>query len=111
MSRYYNRSIAINNDSAYADQLTEKQVTHIRQYTSPEFKKISISDRANLQKVARTWKQGDRLWKLAAEYYNDPSLWWIIAWYNQKPTESHFTMGSTVLIPLPVERLLELFEV
>jgi nucleoid-associated protein YgaU len=111
MSRYYNRTIAVNDDPSYADHLTRRQIKHIRQYTSPEFKKISANDRRALQRVTRVWKQSDRLWKLAAEYYNDPGLWWVIAWYNQRPTENHFVTGGSVLIPLPIEKVLELFEV
>jgi hypothetical protein len=33
-------------------------------------------------------------------------MWWLIGWYNQKPTEAHFKIGDTVLIPLPLEEIL-----
>ena len=110
MSRYYNRVVANNNNQSYTEFLEEKQIKSIRQYTSPEFNKISAIERSKLKRVSLTWKLGDRLWKYAADFYNDPSLWWVIAWYNQKPTEGHFQIGDTILIPLPIESVLELFE-
>ena len=110
MSRYDNRNIVANRDKAYSHIVRKKGVRSIQHFTSPELVKITASDRARLQRATRIWKQGDRLWKLAAEFYNDPSLWWVIAWYNQKPTEGHFQLGSTVLIPLPIEDVLGIFE-
>ena len=35
------------------------------------------------------------------KYYGDAEYWWLIAWYNNKPTESHFKLGDVVYIPLP----------
>ncbi|WP_286970079.1 hypothetical protein [Algoriphagus sp.] len=26
-------------------------------------------------------------------------MWWIIAFYNQKPTDAHFTIGEEMYIP------------
>ena len=36
-------------------------------------------------------------------------LWWVLAWYNEKPTESHFEVGGVVLIPTPVEEVISFF--
>ena len=46
---------------------------------------------------------GDKLYKFAHEYYGDPNLWWVIAWYNNKPTDAHFKLGETVYIPRELE--------
>jgi hypothetical protein len=27
-------------------------------------------------------------------------MWWIIAFYNQKPTDAHFTIGEEMYIPV-----------
>jgi len=46
---------------------------------------------------------------LAAKHYGDPNLWWVLAWYNKKPTESHFSVGDTVYIPTPAEEVVAFF--
>ena len=74
---------------------------------------------SSLDVVAHVWSVGDRFYKLALTYYNvrcirrssytdygDPKLWWVIAWYNQKPTEGHVTGGDTVLVPRNITELL-----
>ena len=60
----------------------------------------------NLADDAHVWSVGDRFYKLAQMYYNDPSLWWVLAWYNQKPTEGHVELGDTILVPRNIDDLL-----
>ena len=43
------------------------------------------------------------MYKYAYEYYGDTNHWWVIAWYNNKPTDSHFNLGDTVYIPFPLD--------
>tara|TARA_B100000963_G_C22548288_1_gene635502 strand:- start:550 stop:897 length:348 start_codon:yes stop_codon:yes gene_type:complete len=45
------------------------------------------------------YKTGDRLYKFALKHYGDVDLWWVIAWYNNKPTDAHFKIGDVVYIP------------
>ena len=54
-----------------------------------------------------TWGLGSRLHKLSEIYYGDPSYWWIVALYNKKPTEAHYSIGDIVRIPVPLETALE----
>ena len=44
---------------------------------------------------------------LAAEHYGNPKYWWVIAWYNQRPTENMLNLGNTIIIPKPLEVVLE----
>lgn len=111
MSRYNNRNIFTNDTEQYSNIARAKNIKFIQHYSSPVLRKITVKQRASLTREKRIWGQGDRLWKFAAEYYGDPSLWWVIAWYNEKPTDSHFEYGSTVLIPVPIEDVLALFGV
>ena len=52
------------------------------------------------------WSVGDRYYKLAIDNYGDASYWWVIAMFNQRPTEANWTVGEVVQIPLPLERFL-----
>lgn len=49
------------------------------------------------------YKTGDKLYKFAFKYYGDVDLWWIIAWYNNKPTDAHFKLGDVVYIPTELD--------
>ena len=56
------------------------------------------------------WKLGDRFYKLADQYYGDPTLWWIIAWYNRMPTESHAEGGLRPKHTLTTRRYFKFME-
>jgi nucleoid-associated protein YgaU len=108
-NRYDNRIIRTNAQEIHKDLLDRRGLRKVKQYTTPTLNDITAQERASLQRVEHVWKIGDRLYKLAAQYYGDPELWWLISWYNQKPTESHFKIGDIVLIPLPLEDVSYLF--
>lgn len=55
--------------------------------------------RDEINHFTEVYKTGDRLYKFAYKYYGDVDLWWVIAWYNNKPTDSHFKLGDVVYIP------------
>lgn len=55
---------------------------------------------------------GDRLDLFAADYYQDTSLWWVIASANNLPGNSlHIVPGTQIRIPNDVNRILTQFEV
>ena len=105
-SRYSTRPIGINDTEAYESLREQRNVKTMRQYFTPDLKHPTPSDIAKLTTAAHTWKSGDRFFKLAHKYYNDSSLWWVIAWFNQTPTESHLQIGDVIEIPTPLERAL-----
>jgi nucleoid-associated protein YgaU len=49
---------------------------------------------------------GDKYYKLADAFYGDSRDWWVIAKFNQKPTESHVKIGDIILIPKPLSVIL-----
>lgn len=55
--------------------------------------------RNDLTHIQRVYTMGDKLYKFAYEYYGNTDYWWIIAWYNNKPTDAHFNIGDIVYIP------------
>jgi nucleoid-associated protein YgaU len=61
---------------------------------------------SNFNTIGHVWTSSDKFYNLAAEYYSDPEMWWVIAFYNQKPTEFHLSPGDIVYIPTPLETVL-----
>lgn len=79
----------------------------ITQYETPILTNVTtLDEEESLTVETHMWKTGDRLYKLAATYYNDPSYWWIIAWFNLKPTEHHIQAGEVLEIPLPLQQIM-----
>lgn len=108
-SRYDNRTIGTNKSKLYRKQLDNRGVKFIEQYTTANVTYPTARERSFLNPATVVWSVGDRLYKLAHEYYGDSTYWWLIAWYNQKPTESHFVVGDVVEIPLPFNRALSAY--
>ena len=104
--RYYNQRIFVNAHEAYKRYLQEKGMKSIRQYNTPKFKHPTVEDMRNFKTVNRIWTTGDRFHKLASEYYQKPEMWWVIALFNQKPTEFHVNPGDIIQIPLPLETVI-----
>tara|TARA_Y100001937_G_scaffold84991_1_gene114979 strand:+ start:923 stop:1261 length:339 start_codon:yes stop_codon:yes gene_type:complete len=106
--RYSNRKIIRNltEDYSHEERSQYKGVTGIDHYTSPIIPYPSLEDMATMRTLKRIWKTGDRLYKYADEYYDSPKHWWIIAWFNSKPTEAHFKNGDVFYIPVPLSHVL-----
>ena len=108
-SRYSNREIRTNFNRKYIEFFRTRNVNLISQYTTPNDKPITSEDVLGLTRLSHIWSLGDRFYKLAAEHYGDPALWWVIAWYNRMPTEAHVKIGWVVTIPHPIEDVLQLW--
>ena len=108
-SRYGNRNIIKNSLSQYSKQLTNRNVNFIDQYTTANFSYPSDDLLGRLQVENEIWAVGSRFYKLADKHYGDPSLWWIIPWFNQILLESDFATGDVVLIPKPLNVVLSFF--
>jgi nucleoid-associated protein YgaU len=55
---------------------------------------------------------GDRLDSLAYSYYNDSTLWWVIAMANNNATKGALypAPGTQLRIPVNINNVLEQFE-
>jgi len=105
--RYKNQNIFKNIKEQYRRYFKKTRgIESIRQYNTPRFKHPSVDDMRNFNTIKHVWRSNDRLYKLAHEYYEDSEMWWVIALYNQKPTEFHFKEGDVVYIPVPLETIL-----
>ena len=110
-SRYDNRIVFKNENEHYKKFFKERSVLLIRHYNTPRISYPSQKQINNLSVVQHVWAVGDRYYKLASNYYKNPKHWWLIAWYNQAPTEGHLKIGDLVYIPMPLERALQYFGV
>jgi hypothetical protein len=82
----------------------------ITQWETENISPITFSDYNKIQTKDHIWRFGDRFYKLADETYDNPGLWWILAWFNGKPTESHVEVGEIIKIPLDIDVMTEIWE-
>jgi nucleoid-associated protein YgaU len=110
-TRYRNRFKFRNENELYNEHFKDRDVKYINQFTTPQLGYVDATQFSKLQISSHIWTAGDRLYKLADEHYGNSELWWVIAWFNKKPTEAHFQIGDQVLIPKPLNKVLELMGV
>ena len=101
ISRYRKIGTVRNAKEQYEEFFEPRGVKSVLQHRSVEvFEPVPAG---TLNYEMRVWKQADRFWKLAQEYYQDPRYWWVIAQFNQKPTEAHLSNGDIIIIPMPLQ--------
>jgi hypothetical protein len=106
MSRYSGRKKFINNSEYYSPLLEKRGISSLRQYGTPRLNHISPNQVSSLNTIPHLWKTGDRYFKIAFDHYGDSKLWWVIAWFNRKPTESDVNFGDVIYVPHPLDRIL-----
>ncbi len=104
--RYFNRNIFLNTREAYRRYLKKRGKENIIQYATGKFKHPTAKESLQLNVVNHIWQSGDKYFKLADQYYSDPEMWWVIALYNQKPTEFHVNAGDIIYVPTPLDVVL-----
>ena len=109
MPRYDDRLILLNKDPLYRTVLKRRGLTRMMQYETAIMRYPTPEDLRDITRVRHIWKVGDKFYKVANSYYLMPEYWWVIAWYNKTPSESDLEIGSVVLIPTPLEAVLDLF--
>jgi len=109
MSRYTSRPIVKNRNRLYDSVRRKKDLSNIRQYASPTIIHPNEVEMRQFHAVSHLWKFSDRYYKLADLYYGDVQKWYLIAWFNQRPTEAHINIGDIIYIPLPLEVALRTF--
>lgn len=109
--RYLNRHIVrnANEDYVYEEDSEYKVRIPIDHYTTPRLKFPTPQQASNLIVKKKIWTVGDRLYNLSEEHYGTSKYWWVIAWYNTKPTEAHFNLGDIVYIPTPLSNILSYY--
>jgi hypothetical protein len=100
------RSTLINRSRLYKTKAKGRNLNFFRHLSTPTFNSVSPEEINELNIIDHIWVVGDRYFKLADKYYGDPEKWWIIAWFNKKPTDAHVKAGDRIHIPLPLEKIL-----
>jgi nucleoid-associated protein YgaU len=111
ISRYDNTRIAVNNSKSYKQLFMNRNVKNINQFVTANIDPITMEQALELDIQTHVWKLGDRYYKLAHQFYGQAHLWWVIALFNQKPTESHLSTGDVLNIPTPIETVLEYLDI
>lgn len=108
-SRYSKRTIFTNNKEKYKKAFFkyERGIEQLVQYNSPIF---SYPQPGELAIDTARWSSSSKMYNIAYAAYGDASLWWLIAWFNQKPTEAHWSIGDVVYIPSPPDAAISIFE-
>ena len=81
------------------DEVVQTKTLRLNEPTEEEL-------RTELTFVERVYGHGDKVYKYAYELYGDTEYWWIIAWFNNKPTDTHCSIGDIIHIPMPLDRAL-----
>lgn len=110
-SRYAGTPEFINSSQVYREIFEDRGVVQIKQYGTRNLIYPTKRQVDQMDIVAHRWVYGDMYYKLAFENYGDSSMWWVIAFFNQAPTESHLRFGSIVYVPHPIERVLGFYGV
>lgn len=106
MTKRLTRKVVRNAEELYEHEFRKRDVKYIDHYPTAHLHHPTAKQVASLDLKSHVWKIGDKFFKLAHQHYGDSRLWWIIAWFNQKPTESHVELGEVINIPLPLSRAL-----
>jgi len=102
------RRIRKNKNRLYREMFRERGVKHIMQFMTPNLKHPTVEQIRTLDRRGHIWVRGDRFYKLAHKYYGKPEYWWVIAWFNQTPTEAHVEIGDVIKIPLPLHKVFDM---
>tara|TARA_Y100000593_G_C4044270_1_gene206659 strand:- start:83 stop:442 length:360 start_codon:yes stop_codon:yes gene_type:complete len=110
-SRYTERELFTNTDPGYVESIFDKRdVQQILQYNTARFYYPTIQERQAMSMTPKIWTSTSRLYNLAATVYGDSRLWWVLAWFNQKPTEAHFKVGDVYYVPDSPAEIIRFFK-
>ena len=105
-TRYRDREKFTNTEETSEHLREARGVKKIEHYNTAEFRELTENDFSEIKEVPHTWTTGDRFYKLSYKYYGVTTYWWIIARYNNCPTEAHVKLGQQIFIPVPLNKML-----
>tara|TARA_A100001515_G_scaffold13479_1_gene10193 strand:+ start:622 stop:963 length:342 start_codon:yes stop_codon:yes gene_type:complete len=111
ISRYQLRGKALNKNKLYDETFKKRGVKYVKHYRTPNLRFPTQKELKRIESVEHIWKLGDRYEKLAFDFYGDPEYWWVIAWFNRRPTDFQNRIGDVIYIPLALEDAIKAFGV
>lgn len=111
ISRYRGNGLVINEDSQYKELFRARGIDQVILFSFRKFKKLRYKDLTGVTLENYRWKSTDRFYKLSEQYYGDLVYWWIIASFNNTPLETDVKIGQNILIPTPLDRILEILDI
>ena len=103
MPVYTGQEEVINDTELYEDLINKRERKEILQKERFYFNREFMRGTYNIKR--HTWSQGDKLFKISARYYGDTKYWWLIALWNDKPTDADYRYGDVIEIPSPIVQL------
>ena len=106
LNRYERLNVLSNNNELYETLFSERSINKIKHYETEVLNFPTQQQMSQLSTAAYIWKSNDKFWKLSQKYYGNPGYWWVISFFNKKPTEMDLVVGDIIYIPQPLEKIL-----
>lgn len=97
MPKYLNEQTGLLDSPSYKEKITNRGQKEAVLRRSVDFGKLKDVELGIADEII--WKYGDTLHKLSVKYYKDSKYYWVIGLVNNKPTDGHYKLGDTVIIP------------
>ena len=108
--RFANRNtIIINKKEMFKQIKTRRDLSSVTLFRTPKYARLPDELIELIEFDTYTWTRGDRFYKLAYAYYDNPNYWWVIAMFNNAPTEQHVLIGEEIFIPLEPELIASIY--
>ena len=104
LSRYTGTDVIYNDDTGYQQEFKHRYGRE----TLNEVQKINELPHFETVELKYPTLKQLTYYKLADKYYGSAEYWWIIAWFNKKPTENHIKVGDVVLVPTPLMEIVNI---
>ena len=104
------RSVVTNAHHGYEEAFRRRGLKKITQHAKFNIPSVPEDERIRLNQssLRHTFQTGDKLYKIAYKHYGDTKYWWVLAWWNRKPTDFHCKIGDTIFVPFPLKDVLHL---
>tara|TARA_A100001391_G_C5017832_1_gene265004 strand:+ start:539 stop:880 length:342 start_codon:yes stop_codon:yes gene_type:complete len=107
ISRYANTEITSVDRREYSEIFKNRAKKNALIIKFEKLKELKIEDLDGILLETHIWVPSDRFFKLSSKYYGSPMYWWVIAYFNNTPLETDVKVGQKLLIPIPIENILE----